>query len=261
MLSLHETQGAFLLALRGNEPPAELLDMISEDGVLAVERLNIHRNNMTITLTESLRAIYPVTNRLIGADCFDALSRAFLKQHMPATPCLLDFGVSLSVFIAGSGLAESLPYLTDVAQFEWAWHRAYHAADAEPLAAVSLADVAAEDLPRLRLYSHPSRQFIASRFPVQRIWMANQQDDVPPVDLHAAGANLLLLRPDAEVKVLELSPAAFDFALDLDFGEPLATAADSAFRLDPTFDLTNTLADLLSVGAFCNFATINEELE
>ena len=260
MLSLHDTQCALYTALTDGVASDALLAVIADDGLDPDTRLGIHRNNVAITLSETLAAVYPVVARLVGDDCFDALARGFIRANMPKSPSLLDFGGGMADHIGRSSLAGVLPYLADVARLEWAWHQAYHAADDEPLTPAALSGMAPEDLARLRLWPHPSAHLVASAYPVGRIWEANLRDEVEPVDLDAGPAHLLLLRLDTEVSVLVLDPAAFVFFLALDTGQALTNAAAAALRAAADFDITRTLADLLSAGAFRDFTLTTEEL-
>ena len=77
-------------------------------------------------------------------------------------------------FSPALSLRAQLAYLPDVARLEWAWHRAFHAADRAPLALERLAAVPPERYGQVRFRLHPSAQFIASDYPLLRIWEVNQ---------------------------------------------------------------------------------------
>ena len=98
-----------------------------------------------------------------------------------------EFGDSFSEFLAGFPACAQLPYLPDVARLEWALHAAQHAEDAVPLDLRQLAEIPPETVPRLVFTLDPSLTLLASPWPIDRIWDANQPGAAPDtlVDLAA----------------------------------------------------------------------------
>jgi hypothetical protein len=214
------------------------------------KRFNIYRNNVLASLIGALRARFPVVERLVGEEFFRAMARLFVEIHPPRSPALLDYGGDFIPFLRGFGPARELPYLPDVALIEWLRQRAYHAADAEPLAPGALAAIAPDDLPAVRFALHPSTRLFASDCPALSIWEANAQDgDVGELrdDLGAEAA--LIVRPRLEVVVIRLTPGGYAFAEAIADARPLAEAAERASACDPQFHLPETLGALLGAGA------------
>jgi hypothetical protein len=216
----------------------------------AARRLDIHRNNTMIGLGAALADSYPVVARLVGEECFTALARAFVRAHPPAQAPLFRFGHDFPAFLAVHPLAADLPYLADVARLEAAWLHAYHAAEAEPLDPARLGELPPERLGEVSFALHPSHRFLASAWPVAAIWRANREEDVPALSLDRGGQHLLVVRPRAEVEVVELSPGAFSLVMALGLDQCLEAAWDSALSLEPEFDLEPCLARLLGAGIF-----------
>lgn len=214
------------------------------------QRLDIHRNHTMISLGSALAASYPVVARLVGEECFSGLTRAFVRTHPPSQAPLFRYGGEFPAFLAVHPLAAHLPYLADVARLEAAWLHAYHAAEAEPLDPARLAEMPAERLGEVRFALHPSHRFLASAWPVAAIWRANQEEEVPVLSLDQGGRHLLVVRPQAEVEVLELSPGAFSLLMALGLSQCLESAWESALALEPDFDLEPCLAYLLGAGIF-----------
>ena len=63
-------------------------------GLSAAQRLQIHRNNCRISLTEALKANYPVINRLVGEAFFEAMAAAFISACPPREPRLSAYGAA-----------------------------------------------------------------------------------------------------------------------------------------------------------------------
>ncbi|NQV47670.1 MAG: putative DNA-binding domain-containing protein [Rhodospirillaceae bacterium] len=246
MSMLLESQRAFLGAIFSPAAADAAAALIRHDGIAQADRLQIYRNNTFILLTEALADTFPVVKRLVGGEFFDAMAKEFIVAYPPMSPSLLEYGGHMAVFMETFAPVSGLPYLPDVARLEWAWTKAYHAADAEPLTAATLADRGSSDLGELRFRLHPSARFVTSDFPVGRIWEANSADGEPEaISLDDGPSHILVIRPEAEVQVRLLSPAAFEFFLSLAGGATVAEAFS-----DPDFDLQNALAVALTDGTF-----------
>ena len=261
MSSLHEIQDGVRRAVLAHDTAAAR--WIVSDGVDAADRLRIHHNNTFVTLIDALAAVFPVIQRLIGEDFFAFAARAFIRSKPPESATLIDFGRTFPDFLEAFEAAADLVYLADVARLEWAWHEAYHAAEAEPLTTRALGGVPAHRLPDLRLHLHPSSRFVTSPFPVHRIWEVNQAgcDASETINLEDGGAHLLVIRPAAQVEVRILPVAVFAFLRALDGCRPLAAASALARQADPAFDPTATLDRLIAGETFSNLSLYLAEEE
>src|SRR5437879_1737551 len=81
-------------------------------------RLVIHRHTVQQSLVEVVAAAFPVVRRMVGAEFFDALARAFVTAMPPRQRHLSAYGADFSGFIAGFAPAAARPYLADVARLE-----------------------------------------------------------------------------------------------------------------------------------------------
>ncbi|MCP5366231.1 MAG: putative DNA-binding domain-containing protein [Hyphomicrobiales bacterium] len=257
MPALPDLQHSFMAALRGGAEDA-VLAAIAGDGIPAAERLAIHRNNMVLTLTDSLAGVFPAVRGLVGADFFAACAAAFIAAHPPRSGTLIRYGDRFAPFLDRSGMAAPVPCLSDLARLEWAWHQAFHAADAAPLAPADLGAIDPGDLPALVLRPHPSARLLSSPWPVDAVWAAGLAGDAfdGTVDLDAGGVDLLVVRPALEVEVRRLDPAAAALLAACAAGRPLAEAAATA---GTGLDLAAALAGLLAAGAFAPFHPTNQE--
>src|SRR4030095_1358363 len=113
-------------------------------------------------------------------------------------------------FLRGYAPAAPLPYLPDAAALEWAVHVAYHEAERPALTLEGLAQVPAADQGALRLQLQPSARFVASRYPVLRIWQANQTealDDESTLSLDEGGVDLVVVQHALEIEFRLLGDA------------------------------------------------------
>ena len=233
-------------------------DGIVANGLTPEQRMAIYRNNTLAGLTEALRALYPVVNRLVGDGFFKRLALAYLNSRPPTSACLLTFGGEFAELIAEFADARGLAYLPDIARLEWFFHEAYHAENDSTLALPDLARVDPADYARLAFKIHPSARFMASPYPLDSIWRANQPDSAGEewVDLDRGGCRLLLFRPDTEVSMSRLSEADYLCLSALAAGDSLLQAVDKTLAKQPDFALRALLRDGVSTGWLTDFYII-----
>ncbi len=218
-------------------------------GTADAARFAVYRNNVHVGLTRALAQRFTVTERLVGAEFFAGMARAYVSECKPASPLLMHYGDDFPDFIAGFAPAATLPYLADLARLEAAWTRAYHAADAAPLTLQRLVGLAPNELAGVTLRPHPSATLLRSAHPVGAIWAAHQGATVTSVESWDAEA-VLVVRPDMAVSVHVLPPGDGPFAARLLAGHTLGAAAEAALAADPGFDFGTALVGLLTLGAF-----------
>jgi hypothetical protein len=229
---------------------------IDGDGLPPAGRLQIYRNHYLITLTEALAATFPVVARLVGERCFDGLAREFSVLSPPRTPCLFEYGGNFPIYLAAVPTLHALAYLPDVARLEWAINAARHAPDASALPAAALARLPNACFSNLSFTLHPSSRLIASRYPIDRIWRANQPDSDAQehIGLDQGDVRLLIHR-DAEGDAVwrQLSRAEFLFLRALRAACTLGEAWARAHKADAEFDGGRTLAGLIGAGVLIDF--------
>lgn len=238
---LRDTQQKLLDSLLHRRPGAEVL--VEPGAFSAKQHLQIHQNNIYVSLTEALSAIYPVVARLVGEDFFRASCREFIPGHAPKAAALLQFGKEFPDFLARFEPSSSLVYLPDVARLEWAWHESFHAGDAPPFDSSVLLDLAGPEQDRLKFALHPAARLARSDYPVYRIWQTNQPDfqGAGEIDLDQGPEQVLLVRPELAVLVLPLEPAEWALLDGLNGGETLEAAYAAAAAIDPELNLAECL--------------------
>jgi hypothetical protein len=262
MTALREIQAAFRRALLAGDASA-ISAYIAADGLAPEERFNVHRNNVMVSLTDVLRDTFPAVCRLVDERFFAYAAYEFIARHLPERPCLFHYGARFPGFLAAFPPCRELVYLADVARLEWLMNVAAHAENAEPLAPAALASVAAADTPRLVLRLHPALGYLASPWPVERIWGANRPDAAgdEAIDLAAGGVRLEVSRQGEHVFMRHLGAGPFAFRLALAAGATLATAVESALAADDCFDLASAMGELFRDGAMIAFVLASPDPE
>lgn len=258
MNALHETQRRFTNYVLRDLGQEQAVAGIKGNGLEVGQRLAIYRNNTQLGLTEALRDGYPVVNKLVGTEFFNHLARSFIRRYPPKAGCLLPFGGQFAEFIADFQPAEGLPYLPDTARLEWFWHEAFHEADAPALDIATLAQIDLGCYGELGFTLHPTARFLASDYPILRIWQANQEgyQGDGRINLDEGGCQLLVFRPGLEVEITPLIEAEYLFLTLLDMRLTLTQAVGQAITIDSNFDVLPVLQHWIANGLFTHFFTV-----
>ena len=206
---------------------AQLAPAIVADAFDAAERLAIYRNNFLISLCEALRANFPVTLQLVGGDFFEQAARRFVLAHPPQRPCLFEYGAGFPDYLRGLPQLNSLPYVAEMARFEFARIAAYNAPTEQHVSPEMLAA-----LPPDRLKAFPIRrarhaQIVTVHAPVLELWTAHQKPDpdLSGIDMTRRPHALLVCRPERMLTVRELDPSTAQFLSAVESETHLGAAA------------------------------------
>ena len=221
----------------------------------------VYRNNGVAGLINALQERFAVTAALVGDEFFRAMAGIYVGHHPARSPLLMQYGDELPVFIDAFPPAHSVPYLSDIARFEIAWSRAYHAAESRSLAPEMLSQLSPESLLESSLTLHPSLRTLRSDYPVADIWAAHRGGKAFAAPTQWNAQCVVIVRPDHAVCVHTLSSAAFVFMTALSQGICLQDAAETALGDDPAFDAGRNLLDLFGMGAVVALDSPSRSLE
>jgi hypothetical protein len=244
---LQQAFGAFLLSEEKNG----ICGQIVEDGFTAAERVGIYRNTCRSVLIETLRMSFPAVVRVVGREFFDRAAEHFAVAHPPSSGYLNEYGGGFADFLGAFGPASSLPYLADVARFEWALSIAANAADAPLLDPRALAAVDAKYHATLRFEPHPSVRLLALAYPADQIADAVLSGDeaaMAQVGLSSGPVWLVVHRGSGGVEAQRLEPDAYAFVSRLCAGETLGSVLTTAPPEAPSL-----LAEQLAKGRLTAF--------
>lgn len=248
---LPELQQHFLDALFREQEQEAILALIDESsGRSAAEQLAIYRASVFGGLSKALAQIYPVCHKLVGQDFFDAMSEHYVRQHASCSPDLNDYGEAMPEFIASFAPAASLPYLSDVARLEWAWHQAFNAETAPTLDIAALQRIDESEREHIVFQLPPGATLLQSDYPIHRIWHSNQNDyqGDDAIDLDEGGIRLLVWRRDLEMHIDPLEEAEWEFLQCVAQGLPLGRACLQVLQHQPAQDMAALLIATLQHG-------------
>jgi hypothetical protein len=260
MPTLHELQRDFRRFLTG-ETPEQLLQLVDGVGFEPGSRLSIYRNNMLVTLTAALKATFRVVCRLVDDRFFEYAANAFIQHHLPAAPCLVEYGGDFPDFLATFPPTASLDYLPDVAKLEWTISRVLLAPYLESAIPLAFLLRVRGDQAQVRLGMTAACRYVASPYQIDRIWQFNRPgiDAAAEMSLDGNGTYLEVRRADG-LQLSSLPAAIWTFRSRISDGVALGAAAAEALAIAPDFDLTRALAALFDAGlvvGYCDAADPN----
>ncbi|MGA7260953.1 MAG: DNA-binding domain-containing protein [Stellaceae bacterium] len=258
MSMLLELQRRLRRAVLGGDT-AEIVAAIQGDGLDPAARVGIYRHHAFATLGDALQGTFPVVCRLVDKRFFAYAAHEYLREHPPHLRCLVEYGADFADFLARFTPCAKFPYLADVARFEWALNIAATVREAAPLQAETLAEIPAAKAAYVAFRLQPSLSYFASPWPIDAIWQANKEDEVPPIDLASGGTSLEIRRVGETVAWRRLDPGSFAFRTALADGLVLAAAMAAATLRDPAFDLTAALQHVFADGLAVGFVISPEQ--
>ncbi len=234
----------------------DLLDVFEENDISRHDRLKVYHNNVVGSLTEAIRATYPLIENLVGEGFIKAMTRAFIFDHPPSGGCLHEYGAGFDEFIKSYEPAKALPYLPDMATFEFATNTAYYAPDDIALPADALAQIPPENLGETFLSLRPSATLISSRYPILAIQeFCESADQNDPPDLKTDyKTKLLIIRPQLEVNIMPLDQDEYLTLTLLDQKTPLGDAIEKTLTAHSDFNFTAFLQKHIALETFSNLA-------
>jgi hypothetical protein len=245
--TLLELQMQFRRAILGGEI-GDIATAAESDGIDAAARVRIYRNHFLATLGAALKATFPVVCRLVDERFFAYAVDEYLREYPPHSRCLSEYGADLAEFLAAFEPCKDLPYLADIARFEWALNASAMVREAASLPTGALAAIPAERMAYVGFRLQPSVRYLSSPWPVDAIWRANQQHEVPSIDLAGGEAHLEIRRAGETVVWRRLDAGSFAFRSALAENLVLAAAITAALSRDPAFDPAPALQLVLTEG-------------
>lgn len=255
MLPLHDLQKQFK-HLYFNEDNNLLDHYIYQNGLSTKNRLQIYHNNFSISLTECLQNIYPTIQKLVGEEFFIGTATQYILQYPPTSGDIHTFGNYFAKFLANFPAAQSLPYLSEMAQFEWMHHEVFHEEDCDLFDIMKLKIVSEEKYGDIQFKLHPSARLFACKFPIIHIWKicheTNNQDEM--VNLEEGGENVLIIRHHLEITFERLSAGQFALLTAFENGLIFEKACAIALQAEPEFNINSFLQKHLLCGTIVDIS-------
>ena len=177
--------------------------------------LDTYRGSLYGGLNKALAEIYPVCRQFVGDEFFTAMADRYISRYPSTVERLDDYGEQFAAFLTCFEPVHTLPQLPMLAQLEWAWHRAFHAADAALFDFDGFAEVSQQGgAVQFQLASELT--LLLADYPVDLLWQWHQPDgpdEMPRLDPMVLP--LVVFRPGALVHIERLKNEEWQFLQQL----------------------------------------------
>ena len=218
------------------------------------DRWAIYRDAYVVRITEAIANDYAAIARILGPAAFGALCRRYLAAQPPNSHDIGRVGERFAAYVSGDALTEQLPFLPDLARFEWALAVAVVSDDITPLRWDRLAERGPVALSEAPLRLAPATRLIRSDWPLHDLLLAKDTPD-GEIDIELVGRpeSVLVWRKGLEVRWQVVDGAEAALIEGARRGETLATLHDGgAFGtdVDAPGRAVAALRELVNHGAF-----------
>lgn len=232
-MSLQNMQNEFIeMIFSGYQPPGLIKPH---------NNLLVYRNNISTTLIRALRDSYPMVEKLVGEDSFQAAALDYIFQYPSRSSNLQEYGEYFSHFLAEYPPAADLIYLPEVAEFEWTCRVLYFAPESPPFNTELLQDIPQEQFGDLHFILNPASRVIKFHYPILRIIDLCKDSSHEQINLAEGGVSLLIIRRELDIMLVTLTSAEYVFLNAIQDNHSLSIAVKAATKIDPQFNLQEKL--------------------
>ena len=251
--SLANVQSEFANALR-YQNSGEHCDIVS-DHFTDEQRIQIYRNNFVISLSEVLAATYPLTEMLVGEECFQQMARLHVLSYPSTSGDVSGYGEHFEQTIqAFPAVIEAAPYLVEVALYEWqkdSLVRCVSESHVDQRLLSRLADVPQEQQGALVFHLKDSITLINSSYTIIALEQAIYQQQLDGLDINQPEFGVLIRAENSQIESHRLTQESHQLLTEFQSGQTLSA-------IDPLrLQHLNTVMALNVISGF----SINAELE
>ncbi|PQJ55625.1 DUF2063 domain-containing protein [Vibrio chagasii] len=251
--SLADVQSEFANALR-YQNDGEHCDIVS-DHFSDQQRIQIYRNNFVISLSEVLAATYPLTEVLVGEECFQQMARQHVLSYPSTSGDVSGYGEHFEQTIqAFPSVVEAAPYLSEVARYEWQKDSLARLACAtpphqQPLSC--LASVPQERQGALVFHIKGSITLFDCYYAVIALEHAIDQQQLEGLDINRAELGIIIRAENSQLESQSLTKECHQLLIELQSGKALREVTPS---------LLQHMNAVMALNVISGFS-INDELE
>jgi hypothetical protein len=225
-----------------------LASKILENHLPVDARFQVYRTNILENFTDALTNTFEACQKLVGEEFFRAMAKTYAKAHPPKLGNLNLYGADFPGFISIFKPAASVPYLSTVAAFEWAWNTAFHAEVDAPLTPEHLQTLSEEAYPAMKLSPRHSVQLLKLPYNALAIWHYCQADgEAKEPDMSEGDHYFLIHRPQLDVEVLLLTQLEYLLLLGAKSGQRFEQLTEYGLTQDKHFNISMFLTKLLQL--------------
>lgn len=188
------------------------------------EALEVHKNGYIARLTEALGETFEGTWFIMGDDLFFSICEEYIKENKSTLYNLSDYGGNFPHFLEQSRDMIAIPFVQDMARFDWMFKEIFHKKQHTSTALSELQRIETE--PNLSLILGNSVSLFRSQFSIYKIWSQRNQTDSEMNINYELPEHLLLYKKNDEIFVKNLSSGQYDIISLLMSGKSVASVLE-----------------------------------
>lgn len=220
---------------------------ISASSVRPEQLIEVYRNNIFTNLHAALNETYSLLKKVVGDDFFKTVCHFYIRDHPSMSGDVERYGESFDIFLERFEHSKSMPYLADIARYEWKLHESYFAENHVPITLNDLQNYQTTPIDELQFTLHPSVHFFTSSYAIDTLIAASESDfaeEASPIDIHSHQCYGIISRPYFKVITTWVEKDIFEVIKLFDQGNRLSAALEI---LDET-RMTTLLDTLVTIG-------------
>lgn len=218
---------------------SHILDDIASIDARQEKGLEIYRENLYSTATQSLSLTYPTVVNLVGEDLMRHIAIMLLKKQPPFQGDWAQWGVGLPNFLQKIPALDEYPFVGDAAKLDLAIHQSERAPN-QSFNHDSVHRLAEYSLDKLTITLNSAVHFFNSPFPIIEIRNVDTDGNSTSltrlenrINSNNASQNVLIYRPQFKALTKEISAAELDWltliAKQVSLGDALDAIDNDAF--------------------------------
>ena len=209
-------------------------------------RIAVYQNNVFGAVVDYLSAVYPALQGVLGEGFFKQLCHAYLCKSPPTEGDIHTYGDAIKTQFVKFEALNKMPYLTDLADLEWALHCAYFASVSDQLDPHRVEQAVLLNMP---VVLNASVYIIESVYPIQEIHrqsLPSFEGEVA-IDLNQ-GADSILVYKQIGVQSKQLTSHELLFIQTLQKSATIMQAINSLSGSISVEDIAASLSMVLNLG-------------
>lgn len=224
---------------------AEFVDLLfNQDApteILIPRSILIHyKQKIENRFLEHFDLIYPMVKYFSGSDLFKTMAKQYIEYFPCRHPAIKDYGEFFSDIMQDITLLHHLPFLHELAQFEWLCHELFFVSDYESVNAPL--EQRSQLLTQSVVTLHPTCRLEQFHFPILSLRKCYLKKQMPLLNISKNPNYIFIYRPQFKLYFFNLKESEWLFFSYLQKKKTIAEALQKARSIDPHFQLPDLSA-------------------
>lgn len=166
----------FIECITRSQNENELMPLVKDSARLSAARaFEVYREDYQVRMTEALKNTFRSIHSVLGDDDFFRMALDYLDRYPSSFSDLDEYGHHLPHYLKNHSLSEDYPFLSQLADFEWAFREIFHSGEVLGPNADELQKLFADENTKLVL--SPSAKVLHYDFSIEKIYSHKDSDE------------------------------------------------------------------------------------